>query len=204
MTTRADFFTAVLRSRGWPVTPASLTALVTVATGEGSTARFNPIDTILYLPGATAFNSFGPGNRYHVWNYPSLQVGIEATVRTIDGWPLVVNAFAVGETAAEILAAYDASDGVGNDYYSNLLSYVQANYARLAAVTIAGSSEDPEPEEDDLPFIFEAPDGGQYVCAGPVVQHLDLADYKAYLALGVKNYGAELPASTVALLVAQA
>src|SRR5580692_7392155 len=46
-----------------------VTAWVTQATLEDSEAEWNPSDTTQPEDGATPFNTFGPGGRYHVWNY---------------------------------------------------------------------------------------------------------------------------------------
>lgn len=76
---------AVLKHAGLPVRNPQVRCLVAVMTGEGSTAHWNPMDTTLHQPGAVAYNSFGPDGEYHVWDYPSAQAGITATVATLKG-----------------------------------------------------------------------------------------------------------------------
>ena len=44
-------------------------------------AAYNPLDTTWEMPGATPFNTFG--NDEHVWNYPSQDVGAQATANTL-------------------------------------------------------------------------------------------------------------------------
>jgi hypothetical protein len=57
--------------------------LVAVMTGEDSHALWNPHDTTMPANGATPYNSFGTHGEYHVWNYPTALVGVEATVATL-------------------------------------------------------------------------------------------------------------------------
>ena len=75
------FGTLVLPRLGAPVTAANLDAFDAWAAGEGSCAAFNPLDTTQPAPGATAFNTLPGGG--HVWNYPSLDTGVRATVETL-------------------------------------------------------------------------------------------------------------------------
>lgn len=92
--TREEFFTqlmlvelAIAPDNGPHEKPANFANLVeawvTQATLEDSTADWNPSDTTEPEDGATAFNSFGPGGRYHVWNYVSAEQGISAWLKTI-------------------------------------------------------------------------------------------------------------------------
>ena len=57
--------------------------LVAIMEGEGSLAHWNPLDTTLYSPGASEYNSFGPGGTEHVWNYARAQDGVNSTVLTM-------------------------------------------------------------------------------------------------------------------------
>jgi hypothetical protein len=195
MTTREQFFTEVLKAGGYPVTQGSLLALVTVAYGEtgGSQgaalgAKNNPIDTILFMAGATAYNSFGPNGRYHVWNYPNEITGINATLSTFRGWPAVVSALSNSAPAANILAAYDLADGVGGSYYSRLLPQVEASYATLAAIQVAGTLPSPAAQkETDLYIILDPVDKTtQWLYGGtPGPIHLDGPSSQAWQAAGV-------------------
>lgn len=92
--TREEFFTKLLEieltvapDNGPHERPANfaelVTAWVTQATLEDSPADWNPSDTTQPEDGATPFNTFGPGGRYHVWNYVSAEQGISAWLSTI-------------------------------------------------------------------------------------------------------------------------
>ena len=82
-TTRLFFARALLVAGEMQRGPQYEQALVAVMTGEDSTAWWNPMDTTLGTDGATPYNSFGPGDNWHVWNYPSAEVGIKATIDTL-------------------------------------------------------------------------------------------------------------------------
>lgn len=82
-TTRLLYARAVLQKAQLPRTTAHEQCLVAVMTGESSMAGWNPLDTTLPRLGATPYNSFGLHGEYHVWNYPSAVIGIDATVSTL-------------------------------------------------------------------------------------------------------------------------
>jgi hypothetical protein len=77
----ARFARDVLGGLGEPTTALNVDSIVAWAAGEGSCARYNPLDTTLPEPGAVAFNTLADGG--HVWNYPSWPVGVQATVDTL-------------------------------------------------------------------------------------------------------------------------
>ncbi|MFZ4515750.1 MAG: hypothetical protein ACOYN3_05510 [Acidimicrobiia bacterium] len=60
-----------------PKTPENVRAMTAWAQAEGTKASFNPLATTQGASGATNFNSVG------VKNYPSYEVGLEATVKTL-------------------------------------------------------------------------------------------------------------------------
>ena len=72
-----DFYTAVLRSLGAPVTPNTLQLCRDWQRFEGGSASWNPWNTTSWAPGATDYNSA------HVRNYPDEATGISATVSTL-------------------------------------------------------------------------------------------------------------------------
>lgn len=82
-TTRLFYARAILAYGRFQRGPEYEQALVAVMTAEDSTAHWNPCDTTLFLPGATPYNSFGPGGDEHVWNYPTALDGVHATVATM-------------------------------------------------------------------------------------------------------------------------
>jgi hypothetical protein len=65
------------------IAPAVVDAWIVQATLEDSSAHWNPTDTTQPEDGATAYNSFGPGGRYHVWNYKNAADGIAAFKSTL-------------------------------------------------------------------------------------------------------------------------
>lgn len=67
-------------------------------------ARFNPLDTTLWQPGCSNYNTFGPGGAYHVRNYPDLPTGARATALTIENgfYPHALIALHRGQLAAVI------------------------------------------------------------------------------------------------------
>jgi hypothetical protein len=77
----AGFARDLLAALGDPATAANVDSIVAWAAGEGSCARFNPLDTTQAEPGAEPFNTLPGGG--HVWNYPSLSAGIQATLETL-------------------------------------------------------------------------------------------------------------------------
>ena len=74
---RLDFAQQLLAELGAPATDLNLRFLLGWMAREGTTAAYNPLATTLAMPGATQFNSVG------VRNYPTLQVGVDATARTL-------------------------------------------------------------------------------------------------------------------------
>lgn len=91
------FYTAVLADLGAPATQANLTSMEAWGGHEGCwgcVAKFNQLDSILYMPGATAFNTFA-GN-LHVWDYPDAATGAKATALTIEGFRGITRALLNG------------------------------------------------------------------------------------------------------------
>jgi hypothetical protein len=93
------FWRALLADLGAPVTQANLAGLDAWRPHEQpwpSLAQWNPLDSILPMPGSWAFNTFD-GN-LHVQNYPTAAEGAEADALTLDGgnYPMIVAAFRSG------------------------------------------------------------------------------------------------------------
>lgn len=79
-----EFFKRVLTHIHAPHTKANLKALHAWRDCEGSNAHFNPLDTTLWQHDATAYNTFYVNGRpMHVWNYPTMHAGVEATASTL-------------------------------------------------------------------------------------------------------------------------
>lgn len=138
MGTRRLFYARALLVAGhFQRSPAYEMALVAVMTAEDSLAGWNPLDTTLERPGATPYNSFGPGGTEHVWNYPDAVVGVQATLETMaqpnmDPWTTALRTR--GHSAVELCHAFSLTPwgGVGDvlpieivrDWQRRLRSYV--------------------------------------------------------------------------------
>ena len=74
-----EFYEGILKSLGTTVTPEKMKFLKAWRQAEGAKARNNPFNTTKDMPvdGVTNYNSVG------VKNYPTRQVGLEATVKTL-------------------------------------------------------------------------------------------------------------------------
>jgi len=75
--TRGEFTQQVTKKLGAEVTLHTRRAWAAELQAEGGSAKFNPTNTTLRLPGSTNYNSVG------VQNYTSAEQGIEATVKTL-------------------------------------------------------------------------------------------------------------------------
>jgi len=106
-----QFGSAVLAAIGAPASANNLGAFSAWTAGEGACAAFNPLDTTQPESGAWAYNSFGPGGQYHVWNYPSFAVGVQATVTALTNgrYGPILTAFRNDAGVAAIESAVAAS-----------------------------------------------------------------------------------------------
>ena len=150
MTTRIEFADMVSVYNKWKPSLVLEQVLTIMAVGEGSQALFNPIDTILYLPGATPYNSFSHGppeppwnGKLHVWNYVSVEQGVQATAETYAGWPKVVAALQSGASVQAVIDAVNASDGVQEGYYNQYVLPVLERWSWEGYVLIAGTEPPP-------------------------------------------------------------
>ena len=163
MTTRIDFADLVSIENDWEPSLAMEQVVTIMAVGEGSQARFNPIDTILPEPGATPYKSFTTRLRLrlrrrvasswgarleregllHVWNYVSVDQGAKATAATFAGWPEVVKAITSGGDIQTIITAVNAADGDQSNYYNQYVQPVLERWSWEGNVLIAGSTGGP-------------------------------------------------------------
>jgi len=99
------FIVAVLHQLRAPVTPANQLALEAWHACEGGAAAYNPLNTTLWQPGCSNYNSFGPHGAYHVRNYPDAATGIRATVLTMENghYPHIVAGLRAGDSAYNIV-----------------------------------------------------------------------------------------------------
>jgi peptidoglycan hydrolase CwlO-like protein len=105
---------------------------------EFTQAAWNPLATTHVMPGSTDFNSTG------VQNYPSLQVGLQATKETIHnglhsyGYGAILSSLASCADAMTTAQAINASSWcagcVGGAYVTGVVPKVEADYAVYAAL----------------------------------------------------------------------
>lgn len=93
------FWRALLADLGAPASPANLSGLDAWRPREQpwpSLAQWNPLDSILPMPGSWAFNTFD--GDLHVQNYPTAAEGAQADALTLDGgnYPAIVAALRSG------------------------------------------------------------------------------------------------------------
>ncbi len=137
------FATDLLTNLALPVTEPNITALQAWASGEGSQAAFNPLDTTQAEPGATAFNANGG---VPVENYPDYRTGLAATVATLEpgGRPAplyakVIDALRAGSSAEAVESAVAASPW-GTRAFPDPSFQALANFPGLPASLPAGES----------------------------------------------------------------
>lgn len=109
-----EWATSLLGALGAPVSDSNVSALVTWSRFEGghfaNSARFNPLNTTLDRPGATAMNSVGV-KRYLTW-----EQGLDATVSTLlgnrskeRGYSAIVDALRSDAGTSAVLSAVNQS-----------------------------------------------------------------------------------------------
>ena len=95
------FARALLTGLGAPQTPGNVAAVTAWVNAEGGNwhnqAAYNPLNTTLKLPGASYFQSVGPGSA-PIAIYNSPQQGYSATLQTLQGYPSIVGALQQGLT----------------------------------------------------------------------------------------------------------
>jgi peptidoglycan hydrolase CwlO-like protein len=127
----------LLSELGAPQCRNNLTVLVAWQVAEGTAAAHNPLATTHDMPGSTAFNSVG------VRNFPSVEVGLQATVETLRlpvpsyGYDAILDSLANCALAKTTATAINASSWcrgcAGGLYVLNVLPLVEADYAAFAS-----------------------------------------------------------------------
>ena len=127
----------LLSELGAPRCRDNLRALVAWQVAEGTAAAHNPLATTHSMPGSTAFNSVG------VRNFPSVEVGLQATVETLRlpvasyGYDAILSNLAHCAPATTTATAINASSWcqgcAGGLYVLNVLPLVQADYAAFSS-----------------------------------------------------------------------
>jgi hypothetical protein len=116
-------------------------AIVAWEAAEGTTAAWNPLATTMPAPGSTRFNAAG------VQNYPSFDVGLDATVRTLRlrHYTAIVDALRRGAPARQVLEAVAASPWGTGEAAVRALEPTLRGWPRTGQVLVYG------PGEPDLP-----------------------------------------------------
>lgn len=127
--TRGAFATEVMKRLGVERTVHTRRAFQTWMQSEGGSARNNPLNTTLPMPGATDYNWV------HVKNYVSAEQGIEATVETFHtsgaGYGKILHALKTNAPARKTVALIgESSWGTGK----TLMAQVLAGIAHLPGV----------------------------------------------------------------------
>jgi hypothetical protein len=119
---RGQFVAGVLGALGAPVTKHSRRALQAQLQTEGGSAKYNPFNTTLKMPGSTDYNKVAPG--IAVQNYISAEQGIAATVKTLHGTGhgyekiirrLRKNAFAIAICMAIVESDWGTGEAISED-----------------------------------------------------------------------------------------
>jgi peptidoglycan hydrolase CwlO-like protein len=131
-----DWAALLLSRLGAPGCQQNLTVVVSWQVAEGTAAAYNPLATTHYMPGSTAFNSAG------VRNFPSLEVGLQATMDTLRqgaasyGYGAILYDLEHCAPATTTAMAINASSWcrgcAGGLYVLNVLPLVEADYGRFA------------------------------------------------------------------------
>jgi peptidoglycan hydrolase CwlO-like protein len=125
----------LLRTIGVSGCHSNMVVVVTWEYSEFTQAMWNPLADSLAMPGSTSFNSS------QVQNYPSLDVGLQAVKRTLDGgqsigYGAIVSSLArcadPMTTARAINASAWCRGCTGGAYVTGKIAQVQANYSVYA------------------------------------------------------------------------
>jgi cell wall-associated NlpC family hydrolase len=176
------FATDLLSNLAMPVTPTNVAAIRAWASGEGSAARFNPLDTTQQEPGATPYNTNGSDP---VENYPDYRSGVTATVATLQpgGHPSplyggILAALQAGSSTQAVEAAI-ASSPWGTQHFPDPNFTASNNFPGLPGSVPAGT----EPVSVAAGIGPGAAAPGSSVPAGvdtrPAADALTMAEYYA-------------------------
>jgi len=119
-------------------------AIVCWIAAEGGYARFNPLNTTLWMPGSSDYNSVG------VKNYVSYDQGVEATCRTLNygadrfryGYRPIRRRIRKNRNAERILKAVENSEWGTGGLALRVLADVRAgrqDFDHLRSVSIVGT-----------------------------------------------------------------
>jgi hypothetical protein len=142
MPTPLDFAKALLHFGGFPTSTNNLKAIVAWEAGEGghyhNGAEFNPLNTTMPMPGASAFSSSVPIGIYTSWKQ-----GLDATLKTLklSAYQSVRDSLKRSAPPGETLAAIDSTPWGTHDFGSDYASYAEqawTNYAN-ASDPVGGS-----------------------------------------------------------------
>lgn len=121
--TRGQFAHHVMKRRGIPKTWRNRVVFMAWAQSEGGNARNNMLNTSWPMPGDTIYNSHG------VRNYPDIETGLTATVKTFDspnqGYDKFESAMKRGDRAEVICRMIGESNwGTGTKLIHEVWSWI--------------------------------------------------------------------------------
>lgn len=143
-----SMYEAIFGALGCPdPTSANLLAIGQKWQGyEGSSASYNPWDTTRSgYPGETPYNTFGDNLIEHVYNYPTEEVGAQATAATLlNGfYPTIVTA---------LLADTPLADWYGNaEIIGELRTWGTTGFADLLEANVPPAPAPPSPPAPEPP-----------------------------------------------------
>lgn len=141
MTTREEWATLFLHRLDAPVNRRNLLVLISWMQAEGGSARFNPLNTTKNVPDATDYNWVG------VKNYPTLSVGLDASVATLEygashdlyGYRPIRKLLRAGARPKRTLRAVERSDWGTGGLALKVLPFARRSFEHYASVPISGS-----------------------------------------------------------------
>lgn len=113
---RTQWAAALLAMGGWPQTAANRDSIVAWENREGGGGTNNPLNTTLVYGGSTPL----AGNSAGVQNYPSIQVGLEATLATLRGGGY-----------ADIVMALSSGQGLCGRSFAGLSTWSGGGYSSV-------------------------------------------------------------------------
>lgn len=131
-----DFYEKLLRALNAPITDENLKFMYAWRQSEGDGGKYNPFNTTLKKPGSTFFNYLNNKKSIGVQNYPNEEVGIKATVDTLnhqrydcitDGLRQDIGASEIARSCSSALKTWGTGDLIGK---------VLAGYDRGASIKV--------------------------------------------------------------------
>lgn len=139
--TREDWARIFLDGIGAPATKRNRLVIVSWIQAEGGDAQWNPLNSTHDAVGATDYNWVG------VKNYPTLSVGLDASVATLEygashdlyGYRPIRKLLRAGARPKRTLRAVERSDWGTGGLALKVLPFARRSFEHYASVPISGS-----------------------------------------------------------------